>query len=287
MSGLYRDVATGETIKRLRVKIEDCGWLNKIQAYDGSVASNGTINFADLGAAPNVLLNNTNYPLSITGRTDTAVAITLDHFQTTVTSISQAELEALTYDKQSSVLQDHTDSIFEEKVARSLWRLAPQSNAAATPVSNAAGAKLTAADLIALKEKFDKLKVPKAGRILVLCPKHVSDLLAEDVNFAQRYNNTTTGAITNQYGFEIYESPMTPYYTSAGAKVAWGTSSTSTDKVASIAFYAGNCMRAQGKTEVFIDEPTSDYQEWRYAVSDYFIAMPKKAQALAAILSAQ
>ncbi len=83
---------------------------------------------------------------------------------------------------------------------------------------------MTFADLLEAKKACDKLKMPKADRILVLCSDHVADLLETEQKFKEHYNiNQTEGKIARLYGFDIYEYDGTPYYnTSTNAKLAWG-----------------------------------------------------------------
>lgn len=106
-------------------------------------------------------------------------------------------------------------------------RLAPQKNTAKTPVIATTGdddgtgrKRITRQDIISLKEKFDKLRVPTQGRRLVLCSDHVNDLLMVDQKFADQYYNYTTGKIANMYGFAVYEFANNPYYSTAGVKCA-------------------------------------------------------------------
>ena len=80
--------------------------------------------------------------------------------------------------------------------------------------------RITRQDIIALKDKFDKLKVPTAGRRLVLCTDHVNDLLLQEQKFADQYYNYQTGKIANLYGFEVYEFVGNPYYNTSGVKQA-------------------------------------------------------------------
>lgn len=284
MAGLYKDIATGETIKKFRASEESNGWYNAIPSYDSSVADNGTINMAEIGASPDVLINNTTYPLNVQTRTDGAKVFQLNKFQTEVTAVTEDELKGLTYDKQSSVLNDHAEQISETKYEHALHALAPASDSAKTPVVKTTAGKVTVADIIKLKAKFDALKIPRQGRILVLSTKHANDLLEQDTTFAQRYNNATTGAIANLYGFDIYESPLSPYYTSAGAKKAFGAVVASGDLVASVAFYAPRCMKADGETTAYIDEPTATTQQWQYAVRHYSVCLPKVGDAIGAII---
>ena len=54
---------------------------------------------------------------------------------------------------------------------------------------------MTRKDIVRLKKLFDKNKVPKAGRCLVLCSDHVADLLENDQKFYNQYYNAESGKI--------------------------------------------------------------------------------------------
>ena len=291
-AGLYQELWTGETIKAFRNSAESLGWLQKIRAYDAQVAQNNTINFVDLGGDPTVLVNNNSYPLGIESLSDANKPIGLDKYQTKATRVSEDEARGLSYDKKSTVIERHREIIDQTKFARALHALAPSEDSAKTPVLVTTGTtdgtrkRLKVADVIALKAKFDALRVPVEGRILVLCPDHVNDLLLEDTSFAQRYNNTESGKIANMYGFEIYEYVDAPAFTvSSKKKLAYGAELAATDRSASVAFYAPRMMKATGETKAYIDEPDTQNQEWRYNVRHYFVCLPLKNEAVAAIVS--
>lgn len=293
-AGLYTELWTGETIKAFRNSVQSLGWLNKIRSFDAQVADNNTINFVDLGGDPTVLVNNTTYPLDVETLTDANKAISLDKYQTKPTKVTDDEIRGLSFDKKSTVIERHREVVDQEKYARALHALAPSSDSATTPVVLTSGAtegsrkRLVVADLIALKEKFDKMKVPVQGRVLVLCPEHVNDLLVQDTTFKERYNNTTTGAIANQYGFEIYEYVDCPYFNAnTKAKKAFGAVvDSTTDRNASIAFYAPRMMKATGETKAYVAEPEPQNQAWLYNLRHYFICLPLKNEAIGAIVSA-
>ena len=292
-AGLYTEIWTGETIKAFRNAAESIGWINRIRALDSAVAKNNTINFVDLGGDPDVLVNNTSYPIAVQSLTDANKAITLDKYQTKPTKVTDDEVRGLSYDKKSSVIERHREAVDQEKYARALHAIAPSQNTANTPILETTGAayngrkRLTVQDVVNLKEKFDKLKVPAEGRVLVLSPEHVNDLLIQDTSFAQRYQNTTEGKILRMYGFEIFEYVDVPRYNSTNnKKVAYSTEAANTDTTASVAFYAPRIMKATGETKAYIDEPDTQNQEWRYNIRHYFICLPLKEQAIGAIVTA-
>lgn len=292
-AGLYTEIWTGETIKAFRNAAESIGWINRIRSFDSAVAKNNTINFVDLGGDPEVLVNNTSYPIGVESLTDANKAIGLDKYQTKATKVTDDEVRGLSYDKKSSVIERHREAVDQEKYARALHAIAPSQNSANTPVLETTGAayngrkRLTVQDVVNLKEKFDKLKVPAEGRVLVLSPEHVNDLLIQDTTFAQRYQNTTEGKILRMYGFEIFEFVEVPRYNSTNnKKVAYDTAAANTDTTASVAFYAPRIMKATGETKAYIDEPDTQNQEWRYNIRHYFICLPLKEQAIGAIVAA-
>lgn len=292
-AGLYTELWTGETIKAFRNSADSLGWLSRIRSFDDKVAKNNTINFVDLGGDPTVLVNNNTYPIGVETLDDANKAITLDKYQTKATKVTDDEARGLSYDKKSTVIERHRESVDEKKFARALHALAPASDSAKTPIIVATGAadgnrlRITVADIIALKAKFDAQKIPSQDRLLVLCPEHVNDLLLQDTTFAQRYNNTTTGKIADMYGFEIYEYVDAPVFNaSAKTKKAFGAAAESgTDRNASVAFYAPRMMKATGETKAYLDEPDTQNQEWRYNLRHYFIALPLKNEAIGAVVS--
>jgi hypothetical protein len=138
--------------------------------------------------------------------------------------------------------------------------------------------------VIALKEKMDKLNVPKAGRILVLCPEHTSDLLNEDRTFYQQYHNAKSGELTQMYyGFKIYESNYTPTYT-ANAKIPFGASAGS--QVASICFSNKYAVKATGNVKRFMREAGADpeYRENTIGFRLWFIGVAIRDEGIGALV---
>lgn len=293
---IFTEVWTGEMIKAFRNSMESIGWLSKIRDYS-QYSKNDVIHFVDLGGDPTVLVNNTSYPLGIEDLTDTDKPIGLDKYQTQPTRITDDELNAIGYDKMASVIERHREAIDQTKHARALHALAPSGHTAGTPVLVTTGATapeggrkmLQRSDIIALKKAYDVLKVPVAGRVLVLCADHVNDLLATDQKFADQYHNYTTGKISNMYGFEIYEYQDAPYYVvGSKTKMAYGAVAGATERMASVSFYAPRMMRASGSTKAYLQDAANapQTQENLANFRTYFICLPLKNHAIGAIVSA-
>lgn len=295
-AGLFTEVWTGYMTKAFRTDPEGLGWYTKIRSFDQYV-NNDVIHFVNIGGDPTVLVNNTSYPLEIEDLEDGDKAVTLDKYQTKPTRITDDELySGMSYDKKATVIERHKEAMSEKKYSRAIHAIAPAENKAATPVILTTGAEadgrkiLTRKDIIALKKKFDKLKVPKVGRILVLCSDHIADLLENDQKFNSQYYDYTSGKVNKLYGFEVYEYDDCPYYNAATLKkIAYGQVPADTDMQASVAFSPMRMMKANGTVKAYSseakDNPTT--QENLISFRAYSICLPLKEEAMGAIVSAK
>lgn len=294
--GVLTEVWTGELIKTLRAG-DVATFLDGIPDYS-QYAENDVIHMIDVGGDPDVLVNNTTYPLAVQDITDTDAVFSLDKFQTKPTPITDDELYASSYDKMTSLKERHADAIKEKKFAKAIHALAPDRDGDKTPVLKTTGEivdggtkgrrRLQAKDIIALKDKLDKLRIPVQGRRLVLCSDHVNDLLLTDQKFKDQYYNYTTGKISNLYGFEVYEYSDNPAYKTDGTKVKFGTQAGANEYQASVAFYTKRVFKASGSTKMYYSEAKTDPLNQRSLVNfrHYFIVLPKKKDAMGAIMSA-
>lgn len=291
LEGVYTEVWTGELVKQLRGGMT-ASFLDGVSDYSAAV-NNEVVHLVDVGGDPDVLINNTTYPIAAQELEDGDIALGLDKFQTKKTPVSDDQLFAISYDKMGSVIERHGDAITIAKFKKAAHALAPNSNTAKTPVVPTSGEddngrkKCTRKDIIALKRKLDALQVPTAGRRLVLCSDHVNDLLEDDQKFRDQYYNYTTGKIANMYGFEVYEFENCPYFTKEGTKVPFKSSPSGTDHQASFCFYTKRVFRAQGSTKMYYrDAQTNpDYQQNEVNFRHYYIVLPKKMEAIGAIYS--
>lgn len=290
--GVLTEVWTGELIKKLRAGIT-ATWLDGIPDYSDK-AENDVIHLIDVGGDPDVLINNTTYPIPIQDLEDGDVPIKLDKFQTKATRVTDDELYACSYDKMASHKERHGDSILVNKFKKAIHAMAPQSNTSLTPVILTTGAndngrrRITTEDIIALKDKFDKMEVPTEGRRLVLCTDHVNDLLLADQKFKDQYYNYTSGKIANLYGFEVYEYVSCPSFTTSGAKKAFGNKNLDGTYQASVAFYVKRMFKASGSTKMYYSEAAKSPQTQENLINfrHYYIVLPKKQEAIGAIVSA-
>lgn len=293
-AGVYTEIWTGELVKHLRRGLE-ATFLDGIPD-SSSIVNNDVIHLVEVGVDPDVLINNTTYPIPLQALDDKDIAIKLDKFQTKVTPITDDELYALSYDKMARVKESHGNSINDSKFAKAAHALCAQKNTATTPVLKTTGEKdpvtgrlrMTANDLLNLKRALDKLKVPAQGRRLVLCSDHANDLLEVSQVFKEQYNiNRNDGTVGRLYGFDIYEFGNNPLYTTAGVKKDVGETAEAGEFQCSFAFYTQRVFKATGSTKMYYSEAATDpeYQRNKINFRHYFICMPKKADAGAVMMS--
>jgi hypothetical protein len=284
---VLNQTAEKEMLKQFR---HDNTWIGALKSKQSWV-DNDVIKIPKRGAAPSVLINNTVYPIISAGRDDTHVVLSLNKYETTNTTVTATELYALPYEKVSDVQEQHREELEDKTSQHALHSIAPNSNTATTPVLLCTGAvdvngrpTLRGKDVSNLKRKWDKLLVPKEGRILVLCTDHVADLLDEDKTFTTQYHNAIDGVLSkNFYGFTIYESTYNPTFT-AGVKVAFGAVDGA--QVASIAMHTKTCFKATGTVVRYARPKELDPENRRNTIGFelYFIGIAIRDEGVAAII---
>ena len=286
--GVYTEIWTGELVKTLRSGLEG-SWLDGVPDQS-SIAENDVIHLVDVGVDPDVLVNNTTYPIPLQALDDKDIAIKLNKFQTKVTPITDDELYAISYDKMARVKESHGNALSDAKFTKAAHALCAQKNTVKTPVLKTTGERdaetgrlrLTPNDLVEMKRALDKMKVPSENRRLILCPDHVNDLLLVSQNFREQYNiDRNTGKVGKLYGFDIYEYANTPLYTTAGVKKDLGSTADKGEFQCSFAFYTTRVFKATGSTKMYYSEASTDpeYQRNKINFRHYFICMPKKTDA--------
>lgn len=294
MEGLYREIWTGELVRKLNAAMT-ATFLDLIPDYS-AIVENDIIHMVEVGADPDVLINNTTYPIEIQKSDESDIAISLDKFQTKATPVTDDELHNISYDKMGVTVEKHSNAILTTKFMKAIHALAPQADTAKTPIIITSGdaesatnrKRIRREDIIALKEKFDKLQIPTDARILVLCSDHVNDLLLSDQKFTDQYYNYQTGKISNLYSFQVYEYVGNPYFKADGTKIAFGTAPSAGQFQASVAYYAKRMFKATGSTKAYISRAENDPLNQQNLINyrHYFITLPKLQEAIGAIVSA-
>lgn len=286
---LKNQLAETELIKNFR---HDNSWLSELISKPQWV-NNDTIKIPKRGLAPNVLINNNVYPIVSNQREDGHIVLSLNKYDTENTDVTDDELYALPYDKVGDVQQQHREELEDKTAEHALYSIAPD-NSATTPVLKTTGEddgtgrkRLTAKDLINFKKSLDKMNVPKDGRVLVLCPDHVADLLIEDLTFKARYQDANGGKITdNYYGFKTYETTYAPKWDATTLnKLAFGSAGAGVE--GSVVFHKKNTVKAPGSVTRYARAAADNPEERKNTIGFrlWFITVAIKDEGSAAIIS--
>lgn len=295
-AGVLTEVWTGELVKSLRGKLSG-SWLDGIPDAS-SIVNNDVIHLVDVGVDPDVLVNNTTYPIPLQALDDQDIAVKLDKFQTKVTPITDDELYASSYDKMSRVKEAHANALLDAELAKAAHALCPSLKNSGRVVmttgetrNDVRRQRATLADVVSLKRTLDGLGVPAEGRRLVLCPDHVNDLLETEQTFREQYNiNRGDGTVGRLYGFDVYEFGNTPVYGADGSKQDLGTLAGAGSEGpwhCSFAFYVPRVFKATGSVKMYFSAAETDpeYQRNKVNFRHMFLCMPKKEDAMAVLAS--
>ena len=190
----------------------DDSFLQKLTNYDAFV-ENDKIHIASAGIDPKVLINNTTYPIAVVGRDDDDCVFELDKFETENTIVRRPDAIEYSYDKLESVIRQHRSTLRKAVTMKATHAIAPQTDTDDTPIVTTSGditgtrKRLTFADILALKERFDDADIPQDRRYLVLHPKHVSDLLLEDLKIFRILQISLTVSRLNSPGLVVSHVP--------------------------------------------------------------------------------
>ncbi len=289
-AGVYREIWTGEMVKSF---VLTGTFLERVPDYS-RYAQNDVIHLVDVGAKPDVLINNTTYPLTPQTLADGDIAISLDKFETQPTAISDDELYAINYNKIQAAKDLHKEALIEKTLDKAIHAFAPNSDTATTPIVKTTGddngtgyRRLKIEDIIRLKKKFDDAKIPLNGRVLVLSSQHVEDLLLVSEAFKNQYKDIPSGKVLRMFGFDIYEYLNTPMYDDTFTKKAFGSALAATDRISSVAFYAPRMFKARGSIQAYLQDAKTDVLNKRNLLSYnlHFIALPKTMEAIGALVN--
>lgn len=279
-------------------------WLDGIPELEVQVLEQGSGDASEMNIIyiprtnfnPEVLINNSTYPIALQAYTDDNVTVQLDKYQTLVTTLSDDQIIGAAYKRIDVATGSHVRAINTKKYQKAIHGIAPTSNTANTPVLIATGAPLAGStvptlvyeDLVSLKDALDKIQgISDEDRRLVLCSRHWNDLLRDRKNFGDQLVNYKTGQPAPLIaGFEISQYGGNPYYTDAGVKKAFGSVPASTDRQASVFFWKYAIAKKTGLTKQYFAKAEADPEKQtnRLNYRHYFIAIPYESKFIGAIV---
>jgi hypothetical protein len=241
---------------------------------DSAFVEGKTVKHPVAGLVPNVEINRTQLPATITKREDDENSYDLNEFTTDPTLIQDIEEIETNYSKRQNVLADHIDTL-NTKIATffaNLWLPngsdnIVRSSGTTARVASAPGAsgnrkRITKEDFIEVSTKFNRMDVPTNGRLCVMPAEFLEDLLLID-GFVEADKigkaNLIEGQIGRLLGFDIFIRSTVGVYTNDGTPVkkALGAATATSDNLAALFWYKGWVNRAKGGIKVYsaLDKP--------------------------------
>ena len=282
MAGVNKEIWTDVLLEGF---IPDGAFLGRSRDLSEFVDYN-TLHFAEAGADPKVLVNNTSFPVGTSQREDTPKEITLQTFDTENTVVRNIEEIESSYKKMESVIRSHRNALYKKCVGFAAHAWAPQANAAATPVWAAEGAankygykSVTFDMLYDMAAHFQSEDVPADSLVMVLHPYMLADLYKAD---AKQYKDMF--ATRKLAGFDWYVSTATAKYNgTSGEKTAYGAVAADTDAVSALFYCDQEVARAMGSVEMFYKEKSPEQRGDIVGFQQRFIAAPMRGKYIGAI----
>jgi hypothetical protein len=236
----------------------DSSFLNEPISMDAFVENN-KLHMTLAGAKPNVLVNNTSWPIGSATRTDVDKERSLNTFDSENTIIRSIDELETNYAKRESVLRQHRNVLFERAAIDASFNFLPASTAALTPVIETTGTLVSGfrqtkrADIIELARRLDLQNIPREGRVIVMHPDALAEIMVEDITLFNQITAATNGqSLATVYGFKVYIYTIPHLYVAANTKKALGSTYAATDKyVRALVFHNQEVFRAMGTIDMF------------------------------------
>lgn len=211
-----------------------------------------------------------------------------DKLDTDLTTVTDAEMRALAFDKESEIRRLHRESFQIGVRDYAMYKVAPVENTNGTPVIRTTGAndgtgrlKLTYADLLQYYIRLEGLNLRQKDKMyMILCAEHRQDLLddrASTNNYRDIEIDRNTGEIKRFFKLKFFENNANVTYNDDDELVAQGETPASTDRNASVFYYGPNIVHHIESVKVQYKpmsqdtrnpDPTAEFRLHTYGLTD-------------------
>lgn len=212
-----------------------------------------------------------------------------DTFDTTPTSVTDAEARALAFDKRSEIRLKHFESFKIGVRDYCVQKLAPSQSTAFMPVLRTTGPadatgrrRLTVADMVTFNAALMDLGLDDpTGWHMNLSGLHQQDLILDKIGTANHRDmlviNPTTGLIDRFLQIKLWAQRQAPTYAANGVLKAQGAAAAPGDRTASIFYYTPNTvyhveslklLYSPENTDTKSKSPTSEFRIQSFGLCD-------------------
>lgn len=245
---------------------------------DDAYVNYNTVELAHSGTIPGGTVDRVMIPATVAKRVDVATNYQLEEFTTDPTLLGYSEELTISYNKRSSILDQHANTLNKLTGDRALWRWAAgasgthvvkstgvtdggtaQTRTATGPSQTGTRNKFGKDDLVKIRQFFFKDDIITTNVdpacVAVLTAEQYSDLSGlPNVAEAQKYGNATfpSGVVDRILGFDIYIRSSVLVYDNSDALKAPGSAAAATDQDAAIFYHPDYVRRAVGAIQPFV-----------------------------------
>jgi hypothetical protein len=216
-----------------------------------SLVDNNTINLAEAGADPDVLVNNTVYPVGIVDVGDNALTVPLKTYDTQNSVVRNAVAIELAYDQRALYVSKHQKAMLKKMGIDAAWAYAPTANddSKFNKVLNLGANDSIVDALIDMQAAYGNYDADSEDRIVVFSPNHMAKIAKEN-KVLYKAIMAEPGSVF--YGFKVFAYSKLPFYLQEGTKAANGAAfSPDLHKQASITFLGSEVCKAMGTMDFF------------------------------------
>ncbi|MGL5683593.1 MAG: hypothetical protein ACRDDZ_11175 [Marinifilaceae bacterium] len=269
--------------------IPDTSFLSESRDLSEFVEYN-KLHLAEAGVDPEVLIDNTVFPVPTAQREDIPKELVLHTFDTKNTVVRNVEEKESAYNKMESVVRSHKAALLKKESAYAAYNWCPGEDGIYTPVlatgggTNKAGVKaLTFEDLLDIEAKYRALDVDMNSLVAVLNAQHLADLRAQDIKMYKQILSDN-----KVFSFKLYSYNSLPFFdTTTKKKKAMGSVVGANDTQASLFYLKDEVCRAVGDTEVFAKYKDPDQRGDVIGFQQRFTALSMRGKYMGAIYSAK
>lgn len=248
------------------------------------------LHLAEAGVDPEVLIDNTSFPVPMAQREDIPKELVLHTFDTKNTVVRNVEEKESAYNKMESVVRSHRAALLKKESAYAAYNWCPTEDGIYTPVLSTGGATnksgvkaLTFEDLLNMEAKFRTLDVDMNTLVAVLNAQHLADLMAQDMKLYKQILSDK-----KVFSFKLFCYNNLPLFdTTTSKKKAFGASAGVNDTQASLFYVKDEVCRAVGDTEVFAKYKDPEQRGDVIGFQQRFTALSMRGKFIGSIYSAK
>lgn len=255
-----------------------------------SLVDNHAINLAEVGADPDVLVNNNVWPIPYTVAADTPLQILLKTYDTTSTVVRNAIAIEQAYDQRAIYVRKHQAALLKKHGIDAAFMYGPSiaDGAKNNIITNLGGADSVIDAVIDMQRQFNNFDSP-GDRVVVFSPDHMANIAKEDKKL---YKAIMAEPGNVFYGFKVYTYSKLPIYITAAnapggvdTKAAYGAAfDAAIHKQSSLFFLGDEVMKALGTFEFFSILKHPDYKGDIFNYQMRGIGVPMRNKHLGAII---